>query len=1124
MPDWLARLVEAPPTAALAQAIASSGAANARGAAGSSTALVAGALAWRLERPLLLVVAHLEDADEAAEELAAYPGFRAERFGALEAVPGEGGMSLELLAERLRLVEILAEEAPPDAIVAPIQALMQAVPEPGRLDKFRQRLEPGAAIAQDELLAWLEGAGYSRVDAVEQPGDFAVRGGIVDVYAVAAVFEARAEGAFAESGGGPVPVRVDLFGDEIDTLTAIDLETMGSGAALKRVELVGAAADSDRGGLGDEGTTGLLELLPPKTFAVLDDPLELSEQGRGYQERLTDPRGTFPPKAIFDKIAARPHARIEHAAWGGVADSASASPVELPAAPLPELSTDPATAIREVAEGEGEAVILADQEAARQRIESLIAEHAPAAGARVTAATGYLHRGFAWRDDADAPLALIPEHELFHRYGPRRRGRARPSGRGAGERASDVFLDVEPGDPVVHEHHGVAKYQGLETIRRAGRREDVLTLEFAQQARLRVPATQAELVQKYVGGFQGRPPLSVLGGKRWRKQKEAVSEAVRDLAAQMLQVQAARAATPGIRFPEDSEAQETFEALFPHEETDDQLAAIAGMKRDMADGQPMDRLICGDVGFGKTEVAVRGAFKAMDHGKQVAVLVPTTVLAEQHERTFRERLAGYPYRIESLTRFKSAKEQRRILKAVATGQLDLVVGTHRLLSADVGFHDLGLVIVDEEQRFGVEHKQKLLELRTTADVLTLTATPIPRTLHMSLLGLRQISSLSTPPADRRSVVTEVIPYDEQRIERALRRELAREGQVYFVHNRVHNIDRVASEVKKLAPEARVAVAHGQMKGRELERVMLAFVRREIDVLVCTTIIESGLDIPTANTMIVTEADHYGLADLHQLRGRIGRWKHRAYCYLLLPRERVVSDRAAKRLKAIESYSMLGAGFRIAMRDLELRGAGNLLGPEQSGHIATVGYEMYCKLLDQAARRLRDESVLEPVHTHLELPVEARLPAKYVPSEKQRLNLYKRLGRATTFEAAEAIVGDVREAYGDPPASARSLFALSRIRIAASALGVESLKLEASDLIFRTRDPQRLAPLLEPARGRATVVDQTTVHYRAPEAEVASTEPLLETLERLLVEPMRPAATPEPAARSAPSAVNQMSVH
>jgi transcription-repair coupling factor (superfamily II helicase) len=588
---------------------------------------------------------------------------------------------------------------------------------------------------------------------------------------------------------------------------------------------------------------------------------------------------------------------------------------------------------------------------------------------------------------------------------------------------------------------------------------------------------------------------------------------VRDLAAEMLRLQAARESQPGIRFPGDTAWQHEFEAEFPYEETEDQLAAIAAVKRNMADERPMDRLVCGDVGFGKTEVAIRAAFKAVEYGKQVALLVPTTVLAEQHERTFRQRFADYPFLIETISRFRTAREQKEILQKLKRGRLDVVIGTHRLLSKDVDFADLGLVVIDEEQRFGVEHKQTLLGFRATCDVLTLSATPIPRTLHMALLGLRDISSLSTPPLDRRAIVTEVIPYNTQRIRQAIARELAREGQVFFVHNRVHNIQSVADDVQRMAPEARVIVGHGQMPTRQLESVMLKFVRGEADILVCTTIIESGIDIPTANTMVINDAHMFGLSELHQLRGRVGRYKHRAYCYLLLPKNRTVSEKAMKRLQAVEDFSMLGAGFKIALRDLEIRGAGNLLGAEQSGHIAAVGYEMYCQLLEQAVAELKKERKVRAVDTTVDLGVTGSLPRGYIPSDARRMDAYRRVSQANDHEALEKIRGDLISAYGDLPQRTEILFDLAEIRISATQLGVRFITRHEDDIIFRTSRPGDLEDHMRGAKGTLRMVGDVdaaglmTVYYRPPKAFLEAPSLLTVLRRRLRGESVRASAMP-----------------
>ena len=549
-------------------------------------------------------------------------------------------------------------------------------------------------------------------------------------------------------------------------------------------------------------------------------------------------------------------------------------------------------------------------------------------------------------------------------------------------------------------------------------------------------------------------------------------------------MQAIREHAPGIAFPPDTPWMHEFESRFPWDETEDQNNAIVAMKKDMESPRPMDRLICGDVGFGKTEIAIRGAFKAVESGRQVAILVPTTVLAVQHERTFKKRLADFPFVVESLTRFHTAKEQKEILERVAKGEVDILIGTHRILSKDVHFDRLGLVVIDEEQRFGVEHKQRLLAFRAEADVLTLTATPIPRTLHMALLGIRDISSLQTAPIDRRAVVTEIKSWNKELVRHGIRRELAREGQIFYVHNRVHDIESVADEIQKLVPEARVIVGHGQMPPRVLEKVMLEFVRGDADILVSTTIIESGIDIPSANTMFIDDADRFGLSDLHQLRGRVGRYKHRAYCTLLLPRKRFVNKVARKRLQAIEQFSMLGAGFQIALRDLEIRGAGNLLGAEQSGHIAAVGYEMYCQLLEQAVLDLKSGKKPPIIETMIDIGVTGKIPKQYIASATRRLTMYRRFAACEEQASVIKVVEDMRSGYGDLPHSVTKLVRYHELRVAASSIGIETITVDEKDVVIRTKDHAQLSQRLALAKGTLRTVGVPSssgfvvVYYRA----------------------------------------------
>ncbi|MBX3360539.1 MAG: transcription-repair coupling factor [Phycisphaeraceae bacterium] len=1075
------------------------------GSAGSSTAFVAGAIAGLLSRPVVLVVAHADDADEAADELAE-AGVEAMRLVPLQALPGESGAAIDLLADRLSVVrEIVNAPAFGEracVVVCPIQGLMQAVPTPESLPGLIRQVSRGDRVGPHALANWLEGAGYSRVDAIEEPGDYAVRGGIVDVFVPALGARGSGIGGGGSTTGGGV--RFDFFGDELERITEVDLETMGSDRSIESVELVCASMDALR---SDEGTMQFLDLLPERCVAIIAETLEVVEQGRGYFERVTDSKGIFGPPAVLKSLERR-FAVAEVNQFSAGAASADAR-VELPISPLQTLAREVDQGLAELAgmSRDGTRVLVACQNVGElSRLGELIEQHAP--GAAIRPHSGYVHRGFVV-DDPGVRLAVVPYHELLHRFGVRRGS----GGRVRSTRAMDTFLDFAPGDFVVHAEHGIARYAGLKLMKpRAlpGRdvfqpteHEEYLTLEFAGSAKLHVPATQIDLVQRYIGGFGGKPKLSTLGGSRWKAQKERVAESVKDLAAELLRVRAAREHMPGIAYPADTQWQHEFEEEFPYEETEDQLAALAGIKRDMQSERPMDRLVCGDVGFGKTELAIRAAFKACEFGKQVAILVPTTVLAEQHERTFKSRFAGYPFRVESLSRFKTDAEQKITLDALRKGQVDVIIGTHRLLSKDVAFSDLGLVVVDEEQRFGVEHKEGLLRLRLTADVLSLSATPIPRTLHMAMLGIRDISSLTTPPADRRAIVTEVIPYNERRITQAIARELGREGQVYIVHNRVHNIRSVADDIRRLVPEARIVVGHGQMQPHELEEVMLTFMRREADILVSTTIIESGIDIPTANTMVILDADRFGLADLHQLRGRVGRYKHRAYCYLMLPVDRPVKEKAQKRLRAIEQYSMLGAGFKIAMRDLEIRGAGNLLGPEQSGHIAAVGYDTYCRLLDEAVKRLKNEKVPEPVSaTSIEIGIAGVIPKPYVPSDQRRLEIYRRVASVATHEDLGRVRVDLIAAYGEPPRAVERLLDLASLRLALAVLGVRTLTIRDKDVIFRTPEPGTLAQRLQGIQGTVTPLPPKStdslaeVYYRPPPAYMEP-ETLLAVLRKRL---------------------------
>lgn len=1017
---------------------------------------------------MIVACAHADEAEDIAAEIEAIQARAGLVIPALELSPGETGVSPELFAERAAVLRVLRDGDASPVLIAPVASLMQPAPSPERLDTIVRTIKRGESAGLSGVIDWLVAAGFDRVETVEEPGQFAVRGGIIDVFS-----------PVSGRGAQPVPVRLDFFGDEVDSIREFDLATMGSDRAIDECMLAAAG-----GGALDEAKddTSVLDYAPKDSIAIVAETFEVVEQARGYFERVSDGRTIYGPPVVLKKLAEVSHGLAELNQFSSSAADADVR-IDLPASPLPAFDKEAATAIRELGELAQEArIILAcASDAESARLGELVSLHAP--GVDIERRVLDIRRGMVWGDEGDQ-VALVPSGELLHRSSVRRRVAKLRAGR-----AMDTFLEIAEGDYVVHADHGIALFTGLTVLPAGGMKaakktgrpsqtllpskqpkkfetpmEEYLTLEFAGKSRLHVPCSQIDLVQKYIGGFRGKPQLSTIGGKKWKGQKERVADSVRDLAGELLRVRAAREHQAGIAYPSDTAWQTEFEAEFPYEETEDQLAGLIEIKKDMVRNRPMDRLICGDVGFGKTELAIRAAFKACEFGKQVAVLVPTTVLAEQHERTFRSRFADYPFRVESLSRFKTKKQINETLRDVRKGAVDVIVGTHRLLSKDVKFADLGLVVIDEEQRFGVEHKEALLQLRMTVDVMTLSATPIPRTLHMSMLGLRDISSLTTAPVDRRAVVTEVIPYNEKRVSAAIRRELARDGQVFYVHNRVHDILTTAARVQSLAPDARIVVGHGQMEPAELEKVMLKFMRREADVLVSTTIIEAGIDIPTANTMIIDDADRFGLAELHQLRGRVGRSHHRAYCYLLLPSDRSVKEVAQKRLRAIEEYSMLGAGFKIAMRDLEIRGAGNLLGAEQSGHIAAVGYEMFCRLLDHSVHQLTNSTDEEMVkHTTVDIGLYGLLPKPYIPSDQRRLEAYRRLASATSSEEVDMVLTDLISAYGDPPAPAKRLILLARLRAVAQRWGIRAVSVRGEDVVMMAQHPERIAESLGQAR-------------------------------------------------------------
>jgi len=1061
---------------------------------GSAAAMIGGALGRIAQRPILFVTTHLDDADALADDIELFTGAAAQIFPAWELDVGSEHVSDDIIGERMRICTLLAEppearDEPVDFLVAPVMALLQPVPTPRALAEAKLSLRLGGELPPEKIISWLVDAGFERVDQVDQPNEFARRGGIIDIF---------------PTGVGQA-VRVEFFGDSVDSIRKFDLDTQRSTERIEAFDLTGTAAgrrtDPDR-------TTHLGAYLDPRTIVCTSEPQAVFELASDIHRRLgekaDDDRqmvsrrmgttksasalGMFEPQEVFDSLKAL--ASAEMYTFSATGDDV----IPMGIRSIEKLSLNTQEALGELEElaQNADVWVYCENPAERDRFGDLLASSHPELDKRIKTGIGHLAAGFYWPEER---LAAVGHHEIFHRFAKVRRIRRMRTGR-----PIDSMLDLQVGDYVVHLSHGIAKFEGLRHIDRGGASEEYLSLKFADNAKMHVPAAHINLVQKYIGTRQSRPALSKLGGRLWTRQKDRAMEAVRDLAADMLRVQAMRQALKGFSYPLASEWQQQFTDEFLYTETEDQITTMQQIDADLLSERPMDRLVCGDVGYGKTELAMRAAFKVAESGRQVAVLVPTTVLADQHHRTFSERFADYPFEIDVISRFRTAGEQAKLLKRLVLGKLDILIGTHRMLSEDVRFANLGLVVIDEEQRFGVEHKERLKSMRASVDVMTLTATPIPRTLHMALLGLRDISSLMTAPMDRRSIHTEVCQYDPSLIRWAIQRELARGGQVFFVHNRVGNIQAVADRVRALAPDARVDVGHGRMHSHEMERAMLRFVAHETDVLVCTTIIESGLDIPSANTMIVCDCDRFGLAALHQLRGRVGRYKHRAYCYMLLGENRSISPVAAKRLKAIEEFSDLGAGFQIAMRDLEIRGAGNILGQEQSGHIAAIGYELYCQLLEGAVSDLRGESKTAPVQpAHIELGIGTYIPRSYIPSQRQRMEAYRRLGQCDLSKDLRQIRDDFSDVYGPVPTEVEELLDMTEARALAGRAGIDSIVLIKGDIVFTVRDPDAARRVFDGASGTIRIPDKHTVHWRLPAPYLQ-----MPTLLRILLKQLRQA--------------------
>lgn len=1059
------------------------------GAWGAAAAVTAAALVQARDRPWLIVLPTLAEVDDFLGDLTTLLSEGADSGGGIasvaawESLPREVSPADPIWASRLRLCMEIASKNAPRLFVSPLAALLQPVPPAGAREGAFRTLRVGAEVALDELMRWLFDGGFERTAAIERPGEFSLHGGILDVWTADAAD----------------PYRIEFFGDEVESIRRFDGETQRKIEELECAQLLVAQPGQAWAMPESNGERpSLLELLPAEMAVLLLEPVRLVDEGKHFLARLDEPEELFSVEQTLARLTDWPSVTISTLG----ADSLETT-CRLPIESIERFSgTRGALAELDAALGRDENVLLACHNAAEvDRLSELLREYegqgaAPAGdGTRlseqVALCLGRLSQGFRLVSEN---LVVISDHELFNRTEVVRTSRKKRHE----SRAIETFLDLNEGDLIVHLANGIGRYRGMKLLEKGEQREEHLELEFGGGVRVFVPVSLIHLVQKYVGATKAAPSLSKLGTSAWGNKKRRVADAVEDMASDMLRLQAARESKPGIACPPDSHFVEEFGQAFPYDETADQVTAIAAAIDDMEQNRPMDRLICGDVGYGKTEVAMRAAFKAVDAGRQVAVLVPTTVLAEQHHRSFAARMAEFPIVIESLSRFRTKKAQGEIIAGLKRGGVDIVIGTHRLVQRDVAFKDLGLLVIDEEQRFGVEVKEALKSLRLEVDVMTLSATPIPRTLHMALLGIRDISNLTTPPRDRQAIETRMSRWDPSLIRHAINREINRGGQVYFVHNRVHDITNVRDKIQAIVPEITIGIVHGQMAGHELETTMTAFVRGEIDLLLATTIIESGLDIPNANTIFIHQADRYGLADMHQLRGRVGRYKNRAYCYLLLEEGKPLNDQAAKRLKAIEEFRELGAGFKIAMRDLEIRGAGNILGSEQSGHISSVGYELYCQLLENAVRHLKGEAPRQPLAVNIDLPVSAYYPNSYIPPGRIKIELYRRLSNVRSFDELEQFREELRDRFGVPPAPAGRLLAIKEVQLLCRNWKIDEARLEDERFaVFVYRDESMIQTLAKLVGSRFRVVDRKSAYYLLPDG-AATNEVLLTQIRDILM--------------------------
>lgn len=1113
---------------------------------GSAASLAAVALARQLDAPLLWIAADSAAARRVEQELRFFDAdLPIAQFPDWETLPYDSfSPHQDIVSERLTTLYRLPEFRR-GILVVPVSTLMHRLPPASYLLGNSLMVRVGQQLDVDSFRERLTRSGYSAVNTVYEPGEFALRGALLDIFPT----------------GSKVPYRIDLLDDEVDTLRTFDPETQRTIERVNEVRMLPgreypltpeavrqfrdrwhAAFDVQHkrcpiyqdisAGLPAAGaeyflplffenTATLFDYLPSQVLVIAEPGLDKAaeqfwtEASRRHEDLHDHPeRPLLPPSRVFlpvDQLFGqlRRLARLEADSAPADHDFATEPP---PALHIDARAEDPVAALRQFQQQRSERILIAADSRGRQEslIELLTRHHLPvtpvaswadflASDAALAITVAPLEQGLV-----TSGIALVTENQLFARHVMQSRRRRRSDDQGAA--VIRDLTELRIGAPVVHIDHGVGRYQGLQNLAVDDQQEEFLTLEYADDARLYVPVTSLHLISRYAGSDPEMAPLHRLGSEQWDRAKRKAAEKVRDVAAELLDIYARRAARKGHAFPHPGQAYEAFSASFPFEETPDQQAAIEAVLSDMTTDTAMDRLVCGDVGFGKTEVAMRAAFVAVHNGSQVAVLVPTTLLAQQHYQSFQDRFADWPVRIAVLSRFSTAREQERILQDLAEGKVDILIGTHKLLQKSVQYQDLGLVIIDEEHRFGVRQKDQLKALRAEVDVLTLTATPIPRTLNLAMSGMRDLSIIATPPARRLSVKTFVRRQDTALVKEAILREIRRGGQVYYLHNEVKTIERKARELEKLLPELRVGVGHGQMRERELEQVMSDFYHKRHNVLVCSTIIETGIDVPNANTIIIERADKFGLAQLHQLRGRVGRSHHQAYAYLLTPEPKHMTADAIKRLEAISQAEDLGAGFTLASHDLEIRGAGELLGDEQSGQIQSIGFTLYMEMLDRAVQALRSghagdiEQALEPADaTEVNLRIPTLIPDDYLPDVHMRLIFYKRIASARDEMDLRELQVEMIDRFGLLPDPLRNLFRVTHLKLIAERLGIHKLEAgpQGGKLEFdeRTRvEPIALVKLVQTQPQQYRLIGATTLGFTA---SLDSAEQRCEFVEQLL---------------------------